>query len=119
MQTRDASDLRHDETLGEVSPRSYPLVLRVKLGCEKIGSHPRLEQVKYLLRTLDLICSDAGETRARIHLTAEPGTDPKDAIEVRIQALTSHDVKTLVESIRKRLPEVVLAGERCGWKVLE
>jgi len=53
---------------------------------------------------VDKACEEAGEHRVRVHLTAEPGVDPKQAIEIRIQGLTRRS-----ETEEKALTAAVMA----------
>jgi len=118
IKIKDARELRHDPTLGEVDPRSYPLLCRIRFACAKIGHHERLNQAKYLVHAADRICTQEGERNVRFHLTAEPGVDPKVAVEVRGQVLSSGDGVALAERFGKRLAELASAGEQGGWVVL-
>lgn len=106
--------LAHDPKVGEVDPRTYPLLGKVRLGSTKIGSHERVSQANGLIRMVDVACQEAGESRVRVHLTAEPGGDTKKAIEVRIQGLTRRDAsedKALTESVLAKWPTIVAAGQ--------
>lgn len=84
----DKRPLKHDPKLGEVDPRSYPLVCLAAFKCRKIGNHERILQISRLQRVIDTISSRMGDPKARVHFTADPQKDPKDSVEVRLQPLT-------------------------------
>lgn len=81
--------LQHDPSLGEVDPRSYPLLFRVRFGCTVVGSHERLIQISRLQRLVDNACTEEGDSKTRIHFTVDPKVDAKTSVEVRLQPLTT------------------------------
>lgn len=106
--------LSHDPKLGEVDPRTYPLLGKVRLKCDKIGSHERVAQANSLIRLVDSACMEAGESRVRIHLTVESGGDPKKTIEIRIQGLTRRDEieeADLINTVRSKWVGILEAGQ--------
>lgn len=114
--------LEHDPRLGEVDPRTYPLICKVHLGCEKIGSHERVLQLNRLGRVLDRMFTDAGEPQCRLHFTAEPGVDAKRSIEVRAQCLTCRTDKKeleMVAKVQEQIDSIRTSGESMGWTLIE
>lgn len=110
MNTQDRP-LRHDPKLGEVDPRTYPLLCLVKLECKKVGSHERILQVSRLQRVIDTLSTGLGEPKVRAHFTVDPEVDSKTSVEVRLQPLTigPKDAAAFVSKVReaiKALPKV-------------
>ena len=104
METQDRP-LRHDPKLGEVDPRTYPLICWAKFACPKVGSHDRILQVSRLQRTLDKLCTENGDSKTRIHFTVDPEIDSKIKVEVRLQPLTleTDKIQGFVGMIKQKL----------------
>lgn len=117
MDIRSAADLAHDAKLGEVDPRTYPLLTCVRFVCTSIGSHERMQQANQLIYAIDKATTAEGDPRCRVHLTAKPGIDPKVAVEVHLQPLmlAQKDHAAFVDRVRNRLPDLAKAGQRAGW----
>lgn len=113
MSNDKAETLAHRTDWGEVDPRTYPLVGTVRFVCEQIGDNARIAQANRLIHAVDALCEAEGEARVRVHLTVAPGSDARQAVEVRIQPLTrrSEDAdKALADKIITRWPEVMTKG---------
>jgi hypothetical protein len=122
MELRRPETLRHNPELGEVDPRSYPLLCLVRLKTQEVGSNSRSHEASQLCYVVDRLMTSLGEPRARVHLTAAPGRDPKDAIEIRVQLLTvpTDKVAEVVEEALTKVNLVAEAGARIGfWEVLK
>lgn len=114
MSTSKAETLRHDPEKGEVDPRTYPMLGKVRFASDKLGSGERLSQINRLVHAVDVLCESEGENRVRIHLTLQPGADAKKEVEIRIQALTRRNDKEdheLHQKVLARWPEILAKGE--------
>lgn len=113
--------LAPNKSIGEVDPRSYPLLGLVKFKTQKIGSHERLVEASRLHRAIDAITSAEGDKHARVHLTVAPGMDSKKSVEVRLQPLTISSVKeeeSFIKKVKARWDEVVSKGIQEGWEAV-
>jgi hypothetical protein len=95
----------------------------VRLRSREIGSNARVHEANQLVRAVDRLITAHGESRARVHLTAKPGVDPKDAIEVRVQPLTVYEqekIDKLMADSWFDIEHVGAAGAKTGlWEVLK
>lgn len=120
--SQELRPLQHNPEFGEVDPRTYPLICKVHLGCSKVGTHERVIQIQRLMRVLDGLFEEEGESQARLHFTAEPGVDVKKWIEVRAQCQTCRTDKDEQEKVKAVIAQMDLireAGERMGWTLVE
>lgn len=109
-----AETLAHRTEWGEVDPRTYPLIGAVRFSCEKIGDTERIAQANRLIHAVDMLCESLGESRVRVHLTREPGGNPRHKVEVRIQPLTQRSEaldNLLAEKVKARWGEILSQGD--------
>lgn len=114
--------LAHDASMGEVDPRSYPLLGLLRFKSAKIGSHERLSQVSRLHRAIDNISTAEGDRHARVHLTLAPGMDAKKSVEVRLQPLTlpsDAERESFIRKVKARWNEILDQGVQGGWEKVE
>lgn len=111
--------LQHDPSLGEVDPRTYPLLFRVKLGCSTVGSHERLIQISRLQRLVDKACTDEGDNKVRVHFTADPQVDAKVSVEVRLQplAVSETDEPGFVKRVAAKLKADPAINSPQDWTI--
>jgi len=122
MSKRQPVSFAYDPDQGEVDPRSYPLVCKVHLASQVVGSHQRVLQANRICRVLDKLFEDEGETQARIHFTDEPGVDAKKQVDVRVQCITIESAKeeaAIVAKVQEKLDVLKEHGETGGWTVIE
>ncbi len=113
--------LSHNPSIGEVDPRSYPLLGVVKFKSPKIGSHERLSEASRLHRAIDAITTVEGDKHARVHLTLAPGGDAKKGVEVRLQSLTTiseKEAESFFKRVKARWDEIAAKGVQDGWEAV-
>lgn len=115
------SSLAFDPEMGEVDPRTYPLICYIRLKCLDIGSTERILQINRMTRALDLICTESGDAQTRVHYTNKPGMESAECVEVRIQPLltSAEDEPALVEKVRAQIDVLREKGKTMGWEILD
>lgn len=129
MPDYNMNSLRHDPRLGEVDPRTYPLIASVCFRTRQRGTHSRRQEINRLTRVIDRLATEWAEEQGqehieiRTHYTAHPDKSPVDVVEVRVQPmnLAVKQEPLLAEYLRSRADEIAKAGKDPkwgGWQVL-
>lgn len=123
MPKGDQNSLKWRRDMGEVDPRTYPLVICVKPSTIQIGTTQRRHELNRLTRLLDQLAGECGEREVRIHYTRDPEVHPRDKVEVRVQPLTIPEKEeaefiTKMKAKRDHIAEFG-ASPKGGWSVVD